>query len=150
MREIMERMHMGPIHNRMNNLVHNDDGIRVRHTCHQQLALINLPPIFEDLSDDDASCVRPVSNHIYESPNRKPIYEENVSYSEKVELPSEKQYVQLQLLVPATVPVEEYPPQAQLITITTEINDNGDSFDEDNQVEDDIKGKIFHYKKLCI
>jgi hypothetical protein len=69
MREIMERMHMGPIRNRMNNLVHNDDGIRVRHTCHQQLAPINLPPIFEDLSDDDASCVRPVSNHIYESPH---------------------------------------------------------------------------------
>jgi hypothetical protein len=64
-----------------------------------------------------------------------------------VELPSEKQYVQLQPLVPATVSVEEYPPQEQLITITTEINDNGDSFDEDNQVEDDIKGKIFHYKK---
>jgi hypothetical protein len=58
-----------------------------------------------------------------------------------VELSSEKQYVQPQPLVPTTVPMEEYPPQAQLITITTEINDNRDSFDEENQVEDDIKEK---------
>jgi hypothetical protein len=34
---------------------------------------------------DDVSCIRPVCNHIHESPNRKPVYEENVSYSEKVE-----------------------------------------------------------------
>jgi hypothetical protein len=33
--------------------------------------------------DDGVSCVRPIFNHIYESPNRKPVYEENVSYSEK-------------------------------------------------------------------
>jgi hypothetical protein len=39
--------------------------------------------------------------------------------------------------------VKEYPPQTQLITIRTEINDSTDSFDEDKQVEDDIKGKIF-------
>jgi hypothetical protein len=39
--------------------------------------------------------------------------------------------------------VEEYPPHAQLITITTKINNNGDSFEEDNRVEDDITGKIF-------
>jgi hypothetical protein len=114
----------------------------VRPTRHQRLAPINRPPIFEDLSDDDASCIRRVSNHIYESPNRKPIYEENV-YSKKAELPSETQHVQPQPLVPTTVPVEEYLPQAQLITITTEIIDNGDSFKEDNQVEGDIKKKIF-------
>jgi len=58
-----------------------------------------------------------------------------------VELPSKKQHVQPQPLLPTTVPVEEYPPQAQLITITTEINNNGDSFEENNKVEDDIKKK---------
>jgi hypothetical protein len=35
--------------------------------------------------------------------------------------------------------VEEYPAQSQLITITTELNNNGDSFEENNKVEDDIK-----------
>jgi hypothetical protein len=103
MREIMERMYMGPIRNRKENLVHNDDGIRVKPTCHQRLAPINRAPVYEDLSDNNVSCIQPVSNHIYESLNRKPIYEENVSYSEKVELPSEKQYVQPQPLVPVTV-----------------------------------------------
>jgi hypothetical protein len=58
-----------------------------------------------------------------------------------VELPSKKQHVQPQPLLPTTVPVEEYPPQAQLITITTEINDNSDFFEENNKVEDDIKKK---------
>jgi len=85
---------MGPICNRRENLVHNDDGIRMKPTCHQRLAPINRAPVYEDLSDDNASCVQPVSNHIYESPNMKLIYEENVSYGEKVELSSEKQYVQ--------------------------------------------------------
>jgi hypothetical protein len=143
MREMMERMYMGPIRNRRENLVHNDDGIRVKPTCHHRLAPINRAPGYEDLSDDDVSCIQPVSNHIYESSNRKTVYEENVSYSTKVELPLEKQHVQPQPLVPTTIPVEEYPPQAQPITITTEINDNGDSFEEDNQVEGDIKEKIF-------
>jgi hypothetical protein len=55
-----------------------------------------------------------------------------------VELPLEKQYMLPQPLVPTIVPVEEYPPQAQFITITTEINNNGDSFEENNKVEDDI------------
>jgi hypothetical protein len=142
-REMMERMLMGPIRNHRYNDTHVDYGIRVRHTRHQRLAPINQPPVYEDLSDDDVSCVQPVSNHIYEFPNRKPIYEDNVSYGKKMELSLEKQYVQPQPLVPTTVPVEEYPPQAQLITITTEINDNGDSFKEDNQVEGDIKKKIF-------
>jgi hypothetical protein len=73
--------------------------------------------------------------------NRKPTHEENVSYGEKVELSSKKQYVQPQPLVPATVPVEEYPPQAQQIMITTKINNNGDSFEEDNKVEGNIKKK---------
>jgi len=141
-RKMMERMLMGPIRNHRYNDTHVDYGIRVRPTRHQRLAPINRQPIFEDLSDDDASCVRRVSNHIYESPNRKPIYEENV-YSEKAELPSEKQHVQPQPLVPTTVPVEEYSPQVQFITITTEIIDNGDSFKEDNQLEGDIKKKIF-------
>jgi hypothetical protein len=58
-----------------------------------------------------------------------------------VELPSKKQHVQPQPLLPTTVPVEEYPPQAQLITITTEINNNSDFFEENNKVEDDIKKK---------
>jgi hypothetical protein len=143
MREMMERMYMGPIRNRRENLAHNDDGIRVKPTCHQRLAPINRAPVYEDLSDDDVSCIQPVSNHIYESPNRKTVHEENVSYSKKVELPLEKQHVQPQPLVPTTIPVEEYPPQARPITITTEINDNGDSFEEDNQVEGDVKKKIF-------
>jgi hypothetical protein len=51
--------------------------------------------------------------------------------------------VQPQPLVPTTIPAEEYPPQAQLIRITTKINNNGDSFEENNKVEDDIKKKIF-------
>jgi hypothetical protein len=51
--------------------------------------------------------------------------------------------VQPQPLVPTTIPAEEYPPQAQLIRITTKINNNGDSFEENNKVEDDIKEKIF-------
>jgi hypothetical protein len=114
--EMIKRMHISPNRNHMYNDTHVDYGIRVRPTRLQRLAPINRPPIYEDLSDDN---VQPVSNHISESPNRKPIYEENVSYSEKVELPSDKQYVQQQPLVPATVPVEEYPPQAQLIKITT-------------------------------
>jgi hypothetical protein len=119
MREIIKRMRIGPNHNHMYNDTHVDYRIRVRHTRHQWLASINRPLVYEDLSDDDVSCIQSVSNHIYESSNKKPIYEENVSYGEKMELPSEKQYVQPQPLVPATVPVEEYPPQEQLITITT-------------------------------
>jgi hypothetical protein len=111
-REMMEHMYMGPIRNHMDNLVHNDDGIQVRYTRHQRLVPINQASVYEDLSDDDISCVQPVSNHIYESPNWKFVYEENVSYSEKVELPSEKQYMQPQPLVPTIVQVEESPPQA--------------------------------------
>jgi hypothetical protein len=91
-------------------------------------------PFVDRFLDDDVSCVRPDGNHIYESPNRKPVYEENVSFSEKVELSLEKQYVQPQPLVPTTVPVEEYPPQLQLITITIEINNNGDSFEEEDGI----------------
>jgi hypothetical protein len=140
--EMIERMHISPNRSHMYNDTHVNYGIRVRPTRHR-LAPINQPPVYEDFSDDDVSCVQPVSNHIYEFPNRKPIYEDNVSYDEKVELSSEKQHVQPQPLVPTTVPVEEYSPQAQLITITTEIIDNGDSFKEDNQVEGDIKKKIF-------
>jgi hypothetical protein len=104
-------------------------------------------PFVDRFLDNDVSCVRPVCNHIYESLNRKPVYEENVSYGEKVELPSEKQYVQPQPLVSTNVPMEEYPPQAQLITITTEINNNGDSFEENNKVEDD---KIYIYIYIYI
>jgi hypothetical protein len=142
-REMMERMYMGPVRNHRYNDTHVDYGIRVRHTHYQRLAPINWPPVYEDLSDDYVSCIQLVSNHIYESPNKKPIYEENDSYGEKVELPSEKQYVQPQPLVLAIVPVEEYPPQAQLITITIEINNNSDSFEEDNKVEGSIKKKVF-------
>jgi len=89
--EMIERMHIGPNCNHKYNDTHVDYGIRVRHTRHQRLAPINRPPIYEDLSDNDVSCVQPVSNYIYESPNRKPIYKENVSYGKKVELPSKKQ-----------------------------------------------------------
>jgi hypothetical protein len=102
-------------------------------------------PFVDRFLDDDVSCVRPVCNHIYESQNRKPVYEECVSYSEKVELPLEKQYMLPQPLVPTIVPVEEYPPQAQFITITTEINNNGDSFEENNKVEDDIYIYIYYF-----
>jgi hypothetical protein len=62
-----------------------------------------------------------------------------------VELPLEKQYMLPQPLVPTIVPVEEYPPQAQFITITTEINNNGDSFEENNKVEDDIYIYIYYF-----
>jgi hypothetical protein len=111
-REMMERMYMGPIRNRRKNLVHNDDGIRVKPTCHQRLAPINRAPVYKDFGDNDVSCVQPISNHIYEFPNKKTVYEENVSYSKKVELPLERQHVQPQPLVPTTIPLEEYPPQA--------------------------------------
>jgi hypothetical protein len=66
-------------------------------------------PFVDRFLDNDVSCVRSICNHVYESPNRKPVYEEKISSDEKVELPSEKQYVQPQSLVPTTVPVEEYP-----------------------------------------
>jgi hypothetical protein len=84
------------------------------HQCprRQMVNLIEPEPEEGFVHGDDIGCVRPVSSHIYESPNKKLIYEENVSYSEKVELPPEKQHVQPQPLVPTTVPVEEYPPQA--------------------------------------
>jgi hypothetical protein len=156
--EMIERMHISPNRNHMYNDTHVDDGIRVWPTRLQRLAPINRASVYEDLSEDDVSCIQPVSNHIYEFSNRKTVYEENVSYSKKVELLLEKQHVQPQPLVPTTIPVEEYSPQAQLITITTEIIDNGDSFKEDNQVEGDIKKKIFgeiiiegdKKEKLCL
>jgi hypothetical protein len=60
-----------------------------------------------------------------------------------VELSSKKQNLQPQPLVTPTIPMKEYPPHVQLITITTEINNNGESYEENNKVEDDIKEKIF-------
>jgi hypothetical protein len=60
-----------------------------------------------------------------------------------LELLSEKQFVQQQLFVPTTTSVEEQPslptPQVQLITITTKI---ADSFEENCEVEDDIKEEV--------
>jgi hypothetical protein len=47
MREMMERMHIGPNRN------HSDNGIRVRPIPHQQLAPINQPPVYKDLSDNE-------------------------------------------------------------------------------------------------
>jgi hypothetical protein len=146
--EMIERMHISPNRNHMYNDTHVDYGIRVRPTCLQRLAPINRAPVYEDFGDNDVSCVQPISNHIYEFPNKKTVYEENVSYSKKVELSLEKQHMQPQPLVPTTIPLEEYPPQAQPITITAEINDNGDSFEEDNQVEGDIKKKKYLEKLL--
>jgi len=107
--QIMQTMQQGPIRNHMDNLVHNDDGIWVRPIRHQRPAFINRPPVYENLNDDAESCIRPVCNRIYEFSNRKPVYEENICYNEKVELPSEIQYVQPQPLCPTTIPVEEYP-----------------------------------------
>jgi hypothetical protein len=43
-------------------------------------------PFVDGFLENDVSCIRLVCNHIYESSNRKPVYEENVSYSKKVEL----------------------------------------------------------------
>jgi hypothetical protein len=68
---------------------------------------------------------------------------EAINLVKKVELPSKKQFVQQQLFVPMTTLVEEQlpPPSShvQLITITTKI---GDSFEENCEVEDDIKEEI--------
>jgi hypothetical protein len=52
-REMMERMYMGPNRNHRDNDAHDDDGVRVRPIIHQRLAPINRPPIYEDLSDDE-------------------------------------------------------------------------------------------------
>jgi hypothetical protein len=61
-----------------------------------------------------------IHNRHPESLNKHPAYEYNINYGEKdveavnlvekVELSSEKQYVQSQPLVPTTPPVEEHPP----------------------------------------
>jgi hypothetical protein len=93
-------------------------------------------PYVDRLLDDDVSCIQPICNRICESLNRQPAYEENINYGEndvqavnlveKVELPSKKQFVQ-QLFVPTTTPMEEQPPhpppQVQVITITSEVED---------------------------
>ena len=103
--------------------------------------------------DDDLIHIQHVPKHIHKSPNRHSAYEANINYGEryveavnlvkKVELPSEKQFVQQQLFVPTTTVVEEQllppPSQVQLITITTKI---GDSFEENCKVEGDIKEEI--------
>jgi len=52
-REMMERMYMGPNRNHRDNDAHDDDGVRVRPIIHQRLAPINRPPIYGDLSDDE-------------------------------------------------------------------------------------------------
>jgi hypothetical protein len=93
-----------------------------------------------------------VCNHIHKSPNRHSTYEENINYGErdmkafnlvkKVELPLEKKYVQPQLLVTMTTPVEERPPPPPPLMITTEIKNNDDSFEVNDKVEDDIQEEI--------
>jgi hypothetical protein len=63
-----------------------------------------------------------------------------------VEPLSAKQFVQPLPFVPTTVPMEEHPPplppQAQLITITTEENSNNDSFEANSKVEYHIQKEI--------
>jgi hypothetical protein len=49
----MERMHIGPNRNHRDDDAHDDDGIQVRSIPHRQLAPINSPPVYEDLSDDE-------------------------------------------------------------------------------------------------
>ena len=49
----MERMDIGPNCNHRDDDAHDDDGIRVRPIPHRQLAPINTPPVYEDLSDDE-------------------------------------------------------------------------------------------------
>jgi hypothetical protein len=102
--------------------------------------------------DVDVIHIRPIYNHIHKSPNRSFAYKENINYGErnveavnlvkKVELLSEKQFVQ-QLFDPTTTPMEEQPSppplQTQLITITTKI---GNSFEENCEVKDDTKEEI--------
>jgi hypothetical protein len=125
-------------------------------------------PYVDRIIEDDASCIRLFRNRIYESLNRHPVYEDNINYNkkdvkaiklvEKVELLSEKQYVQPQSLVSTTAPVEEHPPQVHLIMITTEIKNNGESFEENNEVgkgiQKEIVGEIFmerdEKKKSCL
>ncbi|XP_059429202.1 uncharacterized protein LOC132163019 [Corylus avellana] len=53
MREMIERMHIGPNRNHRDNDAHDDDGIRVRPIPHQPLAPINRPPAYDDPSDDE-------------------------------------------------------------------------------------------------
>jgi hypothetical protein len=57
-------------------------------------------PYVDRFLDDDVSHIPHVCNHIYKSPNRHSIYEENINYGKNdvdvvnLELPSEKQFVQ--------------------------------------------------------
>jgi hypothetical protein len=53
LREMMERMHIGPNHNHRDDDAHDDDGIGVRPIPQRQLAPINPPPVYEDLSGDE-------------------------------------------------------------------------------------------------
>jgi hypothetical protein len=74
-------------------------------------------PYVDRFLDDEVSPIRHVRNHIHNSPNRHSTYEENINYGEryveavnlvkKVELPSEKNYVQPQSLVPTNTSMEE-------------------------------------------
>ena len=45
LREMMERMHIGPNRNNRDDAAHDDNGIRVRPIPHRQPAPINPPPV---------------------------------------------------------------------------------------------------------
>jgi hypothetical protein len=69
--------------------------------------------------NDDVSSIRPVLTIFMNLLIGNPYMKRILVTVKKVELLSEKQHVQPQSLFPAIVPVEEYPPQAQLNTITS-------------------------------
>jgi hypothetical protein len=87
----------------MNNDAQDDYGIRCKPIHY---------PYVNRFLDDDVSHIQHVRNHIHKFPNRHSVYEE-INYGENdvdvvnLELPSEKQFVQLQLFVPMTTSVEE-------------------------------------------
>jgi len=64
-----------------------------------------------------------------------------VNSAMKTELRLVQKFVPSQSSIPPMKPMETHQPHAQLITITTEIN-NGDSFKENGEVEDDIQEEI--------
>ena len=77
------------------------------------------------------------------------MYFSHINYGQKdvdvgnLKSPSKKQFMQQKLFVPTTTSVEEQPPpptpKVKLITINTKI---ADSFEENCEVEDDIKEEI--------
>jgi hypothetical protein len=95
------------------------------HNIEDAIIRLTGKPYVDKFLDDDVSCIRLGRNRIYDSLNRQPVYEENIIYGEKdveainlvgkVELLSNKQYVQPLSLAP-TIALVEHPLQVQLIT----------------------------------